>query len=226
MATLLLIAKACPRPASRPKIIHWTCLLLLRLAWAMSIWDSGTAANDGLRWWSSGLSLGISYILMQLLAFILNSSPLCYFFFGFLVLSGMYTSLRSWLQEHITKYLCFSQPKSFLAILVPWTVIVKRSVEAYDMVLAWISFRRLDNDARSTIARVGLKRGCHKVLWETSKSPWDFLLGTGASYFWFRDYLYSYRTIPRCLLALMLNGQSEAMLLRLIGIYSGPEARF
>ncbi|KND86596.1 hypothetical protein TOPH_08719 [Tolypocladium ophioglossoides CBS 100239] len=77
----------------------------------------------------------------QLLAWGLNSYAPLMFIFGLLAFLKTYTrQLRSLFGEYFTS-----------------TVHIKPSDEAYDMLLAWVSARGLDNTARSTIARVGTK---------------------------------------------------------------------
>ncbi|UNI14799.1 hypothetical protein JDV02_001394 [Purpureocillium takamizusanense] len=114
----------------------------------------------------------------QLLALCLNSYTPLVCLFGMFAFSRTYLShVRLWVEEHLTS-----------------TVYIKRSDEAYDMVLTWLSNHRLDNAARSTIARVGSKRDAPDDLVTDVKKPLSFSPWNGSFLFWFQKHLLSYRT--------------------------------
>ncbi|KAJ6437510.1 sugar transporter protein [Purpureocillium lavendulum] len=119
-------------------------------------------------------SIGLS----RLLAMSLSSYTPLVFFVGVLAFSRTYTGhLMSWLGEHFTS-----------------TVHIKRSDEAYDMVLTWLTTHGLETYARSTIARVGLQAGTRNDLVSDAKKPLSFSPWNGGFLFWFQKHLLSYRT--------------------------------
>lgn len=74
------------------------------------------------------------------------------------------------------------------------TVHIRRSDEAFDMVVAWLSTHGLDSASRSTIARAGLKRDVPGRLHDDTKKPVTFSPWNGSFLFWFRKHLLSYRS--------------------------------
>lgn len=74
------------------------------------------------------------------------------------------------------------------------TVHIKRSDEAYDMVLAWLTTHGLETTGRSTIARVGSQTYTRNDLVSDVKKPISFSPWSGSFLFWFKKHLLSYRT--------------------------------
>ncbi|KJZ69322.1 hypothetical protein HIM_11280 [Hirsutella minnesotensis 3608] len=97
---------------------------------------------------------------------------------GLLALSRTYLGqVKFWLAEHFTS-----------------TVHIRRSDEAYDMVLTWLTTHGLENAARSTIARVGSNRGTSDDLICDIKKPLNFSPWNGGFLFCFQRRLLSYRS--------------------------------